>query len=606
MRFAPFALGIACFLTLFFGLDTVGYLDMREARDARVAEELRSAGEWLTPLLGHRPLYDKPLPGYLPELLTHDSVHESPLASRLLRAALATALVFLTWRLGSAHFGPRAGLAAGTVLASSLALPLAARTDAAQLLGTLAAWIALALFARAMFGAAGARSHATAFAGPGAGAEAEATALRRSWGQSLSLPAAHLSLAAACLFAGPLPALWPLGGAALYARLSGRAEHWRVLRPWLALAVIVGLALPWYGAMTERHGEAFLSRAFLFPYGANASGPWYAGVVLSISLLVAAAFPWSALLPAAFSHAAVRWLHITRAGRGGAVVDVEALAREEREERISHFFIACLVASLVPLAFYPLPPISAALPALPAVALLCGRFLDHLLEDPARLRSVFSRASLMLGITGTVAAIAFSSAGNRLTALFPGLRWVAPFALLSGWAPFLAHFFLRRTSLAAALIALPVVVGMPLAAWRLVPELEDFVSTRRAAEAMNLASPPLTALALLEEAPPTLRLYLARNAVRIDSLAMLEGLRGRDGYSYLAYRPGLEKETARRLNAPLEVLARTPALVLARTPGPEPAAAGTQSAVEAAAKAAAAPVEEAAAANAPSAPGSPR
>ena len=571
MRFAPLALALACFLTLFFGLGTVGYLDVREARDARVAEELRSAGEWLTPVLGHRPLFDKPLPGYLPEILTHDGAHESPVASRLLRAALAAALVLLVWRIGTTHFGRRAGPAAGLVLASSLALPLAARTDAAQLLGTLAAWIATALFARTLFGAgAGGQQRPAAAKSP-----ADAAPPQRSWISAAAIPGAHLALAAACLFAGPLSALWPLGGAALYARLSGRGTTLRALRPLAALAVIAGLALPWYGAMTERHGEAFLSKVLQFPYGANSPGPWYAGVVLSISLLVAGAFPWSALLPAAFSHAAMRWLRITRAGRGGNAVDSEALAREEREEReerTSHFFIACLVAAIVPVAFYPLPPISAVMPALPAVALLCGRFLDHLAEDPARLRGVFSRASLMLGITGTVAAIAFSAAGQRLTALFPGLRWVAPFALLSGWAPFLVHFFLRRSGLAAALIALPVVLGMPLAAWRLMPELEDFVSARRAAEAMNLASPPLTPLALLEDAPPTLRLYLERNAVRIDSLGLLSALRGRDGYAYLAYRPALEKETARRLNAPLEVLARTPVLVLARTPGPVPRA----------------------------------
>ncbi|MEO5617635.1 MAG: hypothetical protein ABIS67_07670, partial [Candidatus Eisenbacteria bacterium] len=254
MRFAPLALGLACFLTLFFGLDTVGYLDLREARDARVAEELRSAGEWLTPLLGHRPLFDKPLPGYLPELLTHDPVHESPFASRLLRAALASALVFLTWRLGSAHFGPRAGLAAGTVLASSLALPLAARTDAAQLLGTLAAWIAIALFARALFSAPATAPHRATPAETAPGNAAP----RRTWTGIVAIPGAHLSLAAACLFAGPLSALWPLGGAALYARLSGRGDSLRALRPWAALVVIAGLALPWYGAMTERHGEVFL------------------------------------------------------------------------------------------------------------------------------------------------------------------------------------------------------------------------------------------------------------------------------------------------------------------------------------------------------------
>ena len=154
MRVALPALAAACLLTLFFGLNTVGYLDVREARDARVAEELRSADEWLTPVLGHEPLFDKPLPGYLPELLTHDPVAESPLASRLLRAALAAALVALTGWIGVFHFGRRAGFAAALVMSSSLALPLAARTDAAQLLGTLAAWIALAGFARTLFAAA--------------------------------------------------------------------------------------------------------------------------------------------------------------------------------------------------------------------------------------------------------------------------------------------------------------------------------------------------------------------------------------------------------------------------------------------------------------------
>jgi len=555
MRFAPFALAVLCFLTLFFGLDTVGYLDVREARDARVAEELRSAHEPLTPILGRRPLFDKPLAGYLPELLTHDSTHESPLASRLLRAALAALLVLLTWRLGAAHFGARAGMWSGVVAASSLALPLAARTDAAQLLGTLAAWLAVTVFARRMF------APPSAAAGPGA----------RTWRRDAPLVGAHLALGVAGLTAGPLSALWPLAGAALYARLSGQADRFRALRPLAALAVVAGLALPWYAAMIERHGNAFLARAWVFPYGANAPGPWYAGLVLTVSLMVAGAFPWSALLPAAFAHAAMRWQSLVRTGRGRAPVDLEALLRDQRDERVSHFFIASLVAAVAPLAFYPLPPISAALPAVPAVALLCGRFLDHLLEDPARLRAVFTRASLMLGITGTVAAIAFSSAGNRLGALFPGLRWVAPFALLSSWAPFLAHFFLRRTAPAAALMALPVVLGVPLVAWRLLPELEDFVSARRAAEAMNVASPPQTPLALLEAPPPTLRLYLARNLVRVDSLAELAALRGRDGYAYLAFRPSLEKETARRLGAPIEVLSRSPVLVLARTPGPEPA-----------------------------------
>jgi len=539
MRLAPLALGAALLLTLFFGLDTVGYLDVHEARDGEVAEEVVHAREPLTPLFGHEPLFDRPLPGYWPEILTHDRELESPLASRALRAGLAALLVLLTGAIGRRHFGRRAGLFAAMVLMSTLVLPLAARLDAAQLLGSLGAWLAVAAFAHAIFRVDPAK--------PAAPRRAEAR-----------IAGAHLALAATALQAGPLSALWPLGGAALYARLANRRDALRSVRPLPALVVIVGLSLVWYGPMIERYGAPFLARVPFFPYGASPAGPWYAGALLTVSLLVAGAFPWSALLPAAFAHAALRW----RRSEG-----------EEREERASHFFIACLVAALAPIAFAPSPPITAALPAAPAVALLCGRFLDHLLEDPARLRGVFARSNFMLGITGTTVAIAFSLAGTRLNALFPALRWLAPFVLLSGWAPFVAHFFLRRSAAAAVLVALPVVLGVPLVAWRLLPELEDFLSARSVADAMNGVSPPRSPLALIDPAPPSLRLYLARNPVRIDRLETLADLRAKDGYAYLAFRPAQEKQTAVRLASPLEVLLRTPTLVLARTPVPERAGA---------------------------------
>jgi hypothetical protein len=245
--------------------------------------------------------------------------------------------------------------------------------------------------------------------------------------------------------------------------------------------------------------------------------------------------------------------------------DLEILAHEEREERIAHFLIAGLVAALVPVALYPSPPISAALPALPAMALLCGRFVDHLFEDPARLQAPFARATLMLGLTATVTAIALSMAGSNFNALFPALRWLAPFALVSGWAPFLAHFFLRRPRWGAALMMMPVLIGAPLVSWRLLPELEDFLSTRSVVEAMNVGSPSDATLALLEPPPPTLRLYLERPTAQVAAPEdALRAVRSPDGRVYLAFRPARERETARRLGTPLEILARSPTLVLAR------------------------------------------
>ncbi|HTO91659.1 MAG TPA: hypothetical protein VMJ70_11070, partial [Candidatus Sulfotelmatobacter sp.] len=496
MRFAALLLALASALTLFTGLDRVGYLDQREARDACIAGEQRLSSDPLTPHYDRQPFFDRPLLGLLPELLGHGHGSANPLPSRLIRAALALALVLLTWRIGAQQFGERAGLASGLVLATCMGLPMAARADGAQLLASLAAWLALSVFARAVFSE------------------------RRE--PFIPLALAHLSLGVALLTGGPLPALWPIAGVALYARLAGRPKALAAIRPLAALAIASGLALPWYATMAMRHGAAFGARVMWMPYGQGNPGPWYAGIVFAVSFLVLGGFPWSALLPAAFAHAAMRWRAVRFASRVGqrpdspfTPQDLELLAREEREERIAHFLIAGLVAALAPLAFYPSPPMSAALPALPAIALLCGRFVDHLFEDPARLQAPFARATLMLGLTATVTAVALSMAGTSINSLFPAIRWLAPFALVSGWAPFLAHFFLRRPRWGAALMAMPVLVGAPLVSWRLLPELEDFLSTRSVAEAMNVASPPDATLALLESAPPTLRLYLERRTLQV-------------------------------------------------------------------------------------------
>src|SRR6185503_7382909 len=99
--------------------------------------------------------------------------------------------------------------------------------------------------------------------------------------------------------AGPLPALWPLGAVLLYLRLARMPDGWSRVRPLPGLAIMIGLSLPWYGAMIERHGAAFLSHMPFFPYAAEHRGPWYTGLVLMVNLLVVGLFPWTSLLPGA-------------------------------------------------------------------------------------------------------------------------------------------------------------------------------------------------------------------------------------------------------------------------------------------------------------------
>src|SRR5438105_8607192 len=142
MRVAPLALATLCLLTLFLGLDRIAALDGREARDAEVARELLRRREPLTPLYGLEPLFEKPILAYAPEVLAGWWNPGSPLRSRQIRAGLAVLLLMLIASAGAQHFGVRAGWLSALVLGSSLALPLCARVDGTQLLGTLFGWIA--------------------------------------------------------------------------------------------------------------------------------------------------------------------------------------------------------------------------------------------------------------------------------------------------------------------------------------------------------------------------------------------------------------------------------------------------------------------------------
>lgn len=573
MRWATLVVAVLCLVVLFPGLGRPGFVDHREARDAAVAREILQRREFLTPLYGGDAHFEKPFIAYLPEMLAQHLTPGSPLGPRAVKALLAVGLVLVTASIGAQHFGARAGACAGGVLATTLGLTLAVRSDGTQLLCTLLGWVGCSGLADALFG--------------------------RQRGRELRLVVTYAALAATLVAGGLLPALWPLGGLALYLRLSRMHDGWRRVRPLPGFALMIGLALPWYGAMIERHGAEFIARMPFFPYGVEARGPWYAGPLIALAFLVVGAFPWSTLLPGALSHAATWWRfarrtprHVAPAKRstndartaaesprrdplvpGGADTDRPAsdpLARELREETAAHFFIAALGAALIPLVLYPGPPLPAALPALPAVALLCGRFLDHLFEDPRRVAEPLTTAIRMLALAGTVAAILLVLLSPRLRDAEHELRLLGASLLLASWAPLLAQL-VGRTRIAGALLALPVAIGAPLVGLRLLPALEDYLNSASAAAAFDGIAPPRAPLLLIEPAPPSLRLGLDRNLVVAPALAeALAKFPASDGRTYLAFRPAREREVARTARTPLEILLRTPSLVLARVePGLE-------------------------------------
>jgi 4-amino-4-deoxy-L-arabinose transferase-like glycosyltransferase len=537
----PLAMAALLALTLLPGLTAVGALDEREARDLVTAYESTNHREWLSPIYGYEPFFEKPLPGYAPEVLVRrvlvrllpgtDEAMTDVAASRLMRALLAAALALAVTAIGTRVFGARSGWLAGCVMASSLGLPLAARADGVQVYATLLAWLGIGQWI-ALFTA-------------------------RARVPNVSLTLGWLGLGAAAITGGLLPALWPLAGFGLYFALAREHGGWRALDPWVGVIVIAGACLPWYGLMTAIHGPDFVSHAPWFPYASGVRGSWLAGPPLALSYAVVVSFPWTPLLAGALADAALRLRRA--AGRRVAVLPLDT-------EHVEHLLLALMLAGALPIALYPGPPLTAALPVLPAVALLVGRFADRVLDRqlPA---SALTHAVRWLAVIGTAFALAGLTLASRLPDAVNELRLFSVVMFLAAWAPLLADLRGARR-VAVALFALPAALGAPLLLTRVLPALEPWLNAHAVAEAMQRVSPPLAPLVVFDPPPPSLRESLRRNFLSRSVVTRGDAdAAARDGFVYAAYRPASEAR-ARAALAPLgetpEVLARTPVLVLVR------------------------------------------
>jgi 4-amino-4-deoxy-L-arabinose transferase-like glycosyltransferase len=540
-RLLPFALVALLALTLLPGLAAVDALDEREARDLVTAYESTERTDWLSPVYAHEPSFEKPLPGYAPEVVARRLLRRLVPASvagtgdvavsRAVRALLAAALAFTVAMVGTSLFGARAGWLAACALASMVGLPLAARADGCQVYATLLAWLGHGRMLNVLTGRT----------------RTPAATLMLGW----------LALGAAAFTGGPLPALWPLAGFALYFALARHHAGWKVLDPAAGVLIVCGVCLPWYGVMAAIHGLPFLSHVPWFPYGEGVRGAWYTGLPLALSFAVVASFPWTPLLAAALADAAMRL-------RRSAAPRTRALPLDT--EHAEHLLIAMTLAGALPVALYPGPPLTAALPALPAVALLVGRFVDRVLDGEGE-TAALTQATRLLAVIGTAFSLAGLALAARVAVAAPGLRLLSAVVFLSAWAPLLADVRgLRR--LAVALFALPAALGAPVLLARVVPALEPWLNARSVAETMQRVSPPFTPLVVFEPPPPSLRESLPRNFVaRARILPGDADITARDGYVYAAYRPANERAARAAfatLSAVPEVLARTPVLVLVR------------------------------------------
>lgn len=542
-RWLPLALAALLGLTLLPGLAAVDAIDEREARDAIMAVESTQGREWLSPIYGHEPFFEKPLAGLAPEivarrLLRHPGAPPGGTAdvavSRALRAGLAAGLALVIAMIGWRMFGARSGWLAACALASMFGLPLAARADVVQIAGSLCAWLGIGAWLDVLTG----RKHA----------------------RGVRVALGWLALGFAAITAGPLPALWPVLGLTMYFALARHHAGWRMLDPWSGVLIIAGVGLPWYGAMIAIHGGAFLPHVAWFPYASGTRGAWFAGPPLALSFAVVTSFPWTPLFAAALADAAIR---LRRAGaRGAPTSPVHVLDAEH----VEHLLLTLAVAATVPIALYPGPPLTAALPVLPAVALLVGRFADRVLDGVGEPR-ILTQATRLLAAFGTSFAIAGVLLAQRLPGATSSVRLLAAALFLASWAPLLADLRGARR-IAVALFALPAALGAPILLTRVLPEMEPWLNARGVAEVMESVSPPLAPLVVWEPPPPSLREALRRNFLTPGQVGPGgANARARDGFVYAAWRPARERialGSAAALGGPPEVLVRTPVLVLAR------------------------------------------
>ena len=357
---------LVCGPLFFCSLGKIAFFDPDEGRYATIAQEMLQRGDLVTPTLDSVHYFEKPplLYWVTAGAFAVFGLHEGP--ARAVPALSALAGVALTWWLGRRMFGPRAGLLAAVVLATSLEWAVLAHELLIDMPFSMLVLLALTCWWSGHTSRRPARWHAAFWA----------------------------ALALAVLAKGPVALVLVGGTLGAYALLSGRLRA--LLQPSLLLTapLMPLLAAPWFVLVAQRNPafnhifwyEQHVAR-FLGSDGMSQHEQWPGYFVSALPLLF---FPWSLLLPAA---AASGWRTLLP-------------ARSERQRAVLFLLCGAIVITL----FFELSTSKLAtyvLPVLPLLALLLGAHLDGLWE---RGHAAFGRG-LRAGLWILVAVLLLSGVG---------------------------------------------------------------------------------------------------------------------------------------------------------------------------------------------------
>jgi 4-amino-4-deoxy-L-arabinose transferase-like glycosyltransferase len=274
-----------CLLTFFAGLGRSAIGDADEAFYAQSAREMVEQGDWITPHYNYEYRFQKPVFFYWLVAGAYQVAGVGETAARFPSALAGLALALMTWAIARRWVNPEVGLLSGVIVATSFGYFSIARSSLPDL--PLAAFITLATWS--LFEAGRIDGGST-------------PSSRRAW-----LIVAGLAVAVGMLTKGPVALALPVlvylvARVILRESLLPSRDGWFGLR-WVdvALAALVFLAvsLPWYVAMAETHGVAYLQRFFVSEnlerfaterYNGRRPFWFYAPIILG------GLAPWSSLL----------------------------------------------------------------------------------------------------------------------------------------------------------------------------------------------------------------------------------------------------------------------------------------------------------------------
>lgn len=422
-------------LTFFAGLGRGAIQDSDEAYYAEAAREMVESGDWLTPRYNYEDRFQKPILYYWLAALTFKIAGVSEGAARFPAALSGLCLALLTYLCGRRWFDPPTATLAGVIVATSFgtfAYGRAALPDLPlALFITLATWMLVeALDARYRD-------------------EPVRPAARRGW-----LMAGALALALAFLTKGPVGVALPL----MTVTVVAWRERYGQGLPWLsrcpssrdivlAALVFVAVAAPWYVAMTDVHGFAYLDRFFVDEnlerfatdrYNAPRT-VWFYGPIVLGGLM-----PWSPFL--------LLWIPSF----------MQIVVRRER--RLTSGAWRLILWAAVPLVFYSLSigkQPRYILPVLPPLALIVSRSILARLADSTDA----TKRHIPLAMCGTLAALALLVLGGLLHraspllfALNPSLSQEGTAAIVVAGLVVLAAAWVRRRWLLPTTLAVASVI----------------------------------------------------------------------------------------------------------------------------------------------------